>query len=300
MKKITLTLVFSLLTSASISYAKIKILVWDEQQPVEKNVYENFPGNHIAQYLARNEAIEVKSAKQNDKDVGLSTEALHWADILIYWGHVRQSEIPAEKGQEISELVRSGKLAFMPMHSAHWSIPFMVCMQDKAAEDALSRLPKELATKAKVVFEGEIQWEKSGEFDRNVVRNRYVYSPDGVTVHVQRPNCVFPRCCGPGQPSQIRIIHKKHPICKDIPATFSLPVTEMYDEPFGIPEPDTLLFDETWQGGEYFRSGCLWNIGKGQVFYFRPGDQQYAIYTDKHILKLIENACFWMAKSVRK
>lgn len=88
-----------------------------------------------------------------------------------------------------------------------------------------------------------------------------------------------------------------HPICQGVPATFNLEMTEMYDEPFGVPEPDTVLFTEQWAGGEFFRSGCLWNLGKGRIFYFRPGDQQYAVYDNPHLLKIIENACLWLGEN---
>ncbi|MAT46961.1 MAG: trehalose utilization protein, partial [Verrucomicrobiaceae bacterium] len=251
---------------------KIRVLVWDEQQPVGKKVYENFPGNFIADHLRTNPRLEVITAKQDDPELGLSSEALAKTDVLIYWAHVRQREIPEAKGQEIADLVKAGKLAFVPLHSAHWSVPFMVCMQEKAAQDALAALPEKTRTTAKVVYEGRIQWKKAGEFDRNFGPWRYEFGPDGnVTTFVQRPNCVFPRCCGPGQPAEVRIIHRKHPICKGVPARFTLDATEMYDEPFGVPEPDTVLFTEDWKGGEFFRSGCLWQLGKGLVFYYRPG-----------------------------
>ncbi|MEC9056047.1 MAG: ThuA domain-containing protein, partial [Verrucomicrobiota bacterium] len=177
--------------------------------------------------------------------------------------------------------------------------PFMICMQEKAAQDALAALPEEKRAAAKVVYEGRIQWKKAGEFDRNFAPWRYEFGPDGnVTAFVQRPNCVFPRCCGPGQPAEVRIIHRKHPICQGVPPRFTLDVTEMYDEPFGVPEPDTVLFTENWKGGEFFRSGCLWQLGKGLVFYYRPGDQQYPVFANAHLLKLLENAAVWLGNQV--
>jgi hypothetical protein len=45
--------------------------------------------------------------------------------------------------------------------------------------------------------------------------------------------------------------------------------------------------------GEFFRSGCLWDIGKGYVCYLRPGDQDYPIYKDEHIRKILDNTCVW-------
>ena len=105
---------------------------------------------------------------------------------------------------------------------------------------------------------------------------------------------MFPRCCTPAQPSQIRIINKKHPITQGVTATFTIPETEMYDEPFHVPTPDEVILDETWKGGEYFRSGAIWSLGQGKVFYFRPGDQQYAVYKVKPVLKIVENAAVWL------
>ena len=61
-----------------------------------------------------------------------------------------------------------------------------------------------------------------------------------------------------------------------------------------MPTPDEVVLDETWKGGEYFRSGAIWSLGKGKVFYFRPGDQQYAVYKVKPVLKIIENAVVWL------
>ena len=45
---------------------------------------------------------------------------------------------------------------------------------------------------------------------------------------------------------------------------------------------------------QYFRSGAIWSLGQGKVFYFRPGDQQYAVYKIKPVLKIIENAAVWL------
>ena len=49
----------------------------------------------------------------------------------------------------------------------------------------------------------------------------------------------------------------------------------MYDEPFHVPEPDEVILEECWAAGEWFRSGMVWRLGKGRVFYFRPGHETY-------------------------
>ena len=74
----------------------------------------------------------------------------------------------------------------------------------------------------------------------------------------------------------------------------------MYDEPFHVPTPDEVILDETWKGGEYFRTGALWKLGQGTVFYFRPGDQQYAVYKVEPVLNILENAAIWLGAKANK
>ena len=278
----------------------LNILVWDEQQPVEPKIYPDFPGNTIADFLSRNPRLEVSSASIHDPEQGLSTSALEKADVLVYWGHVRHKEISEEKAYQIVNLVKQGRLAMVTLHSAHWSVPFMVAMQEKAAQDAVERLPVAMRSKATIRFEGERDWKKPAIDDRNDFRTDYTFDKAGnVEVLVERPHCVFLRCCTPKQPSLMRVINSEHPIAHGIPEKFEIPETEMYDERFGVPEPDELLLVETWKEGEYFRSGMLWNLGQGKVFYFRPGDQQYPVYEEQPVLKVIENACTWLGNLVR-
>ena len=68
---------------------------------------------------------------------------------------------------------------------------------------------------------------------------------------------------------------------------------EMYGEFFDIPAPDELIFLSTFSGGEVFRSGCCWRRGKGKVFYFSPGDQEYPIYHHPDIKRVLANAVLW-------
>ena len=68
----------------------------------------------------------------------------------------------------------------------------------------------------------------------------------------------------------------------------------MYDEPFHVPEPDAVVLEERWAGGEWFRSGSVWNVGQGKVFYFRPGHETFPVYKSALMLKVIENAVRWL------
>ena len=69
----------------------------------------------------------------------------------------------------------------------------------------------------------------------------------------------------------------------------------MYGEFFDIPEPDELVFVSGFSGGEVFRSGCCWRRGKGKVFYFSPGDQEYPVYHHPDIKRVLANAVQWAA-----
>ena len=91
------------------------------------------------------------------------------------------------------------------------------------------------------------------------------------------------------------VMRPNHPIAAGLPRQFDLPQTEMYDEPFQVPEPDVVIFQEVWDSGEQFRSGCLWRVGRGQVFYFRPGHETYPVYTQAETMKILDNAVRWLA-----
>ncbi len=112
---------------------------------------------------------------------------------------------------------------------------------------------------------------------------------------VHLPNCCFPGYRPDGKPSFLNTKLPDHPIAKGIPKSFQVAGTEMYNEPFHVPDPDQVVFEERWPTGEWFRSGAVWNIGRGKLFYFRPGHETYPVYKQKIPLQIIENAVRWMA-----
>ena len=86
-----------------------------------------------------------------------------------------------------------------------------------------------------------------------------------------------------------------HPIARGVPQPIVIDEQEMYGEYFDIPAPDELIFLSTFTGGEVFRSGCCWRRGKGKVFYFSPGDQEYPVYHHPDIRRVLANAVQWAA-----
>src|SRR5262245_28155972 len=128
----------------------IRVVVWDEQQPQQKEAYDNFLGNQLAAYLKSRPGLTVTSVRLDDPEQGLSARVLDNCDVLIWWGHVRQREIKPELGKEIVRRIRAGRLNLIALHSAHWSTPFVEAMWDRAEQDALTKLPEAERSSAKL------------------------------------------------------------------------------------------------------------------------------------------------------
>jgi len=94
-------------------------------------------------------------------------------------------------------------------------------------------------------------------------------------------------------------VNPAHPITQGIGDYFEIPQEEMYGEPFGIPEPDQLIFISWFTGGEVFRSGATWQRGNGRIFYFRPGHETYPTYHHEQVRRVIANAVRWARATVR-
>ena len=74
-----------LVTANLIAAADIRVVVWDEQQPRQKQAYENFLGNAIADHLKAQSGMKVRSVKQDDPNKGIGPDVLDHCDVLIWW-----------------------------------------------------------------------------------------------------------------------------------------------------------------------------------------------------------------------
>ena len=284
-----------LLLGGRVAGADIRVLVWDERQPRQKEAYSNWLGNEIAAHLRKVPGLKVTSSALDDPAQGLAE--LDRTDVLVWWGHVRQMEIEPPVAKDIVRRIREGRLQLIALHSAHWSRPFVEAMNERARQDALAGLPESERATA-VVKESEL-------FPRALIAPKYTdrvtpsvlyRKPTSGPVEVQLtlPNCCFPAYRGDGKPSQLRVLKPGHPIARGLPPTFELAATEMYDEPFHVPSPDEVVLEERWATGEWFRSGAVWKVGNGRVFYFRPGHETYPVFKDANALKVVENAVVWL------
>ncbi|HEY0552278.1 MAG TPA: ThuA domain-containing protein [Verrucomicrobiae bacterium] len=268
----------------------IRVLVWDEQQPAQKKAYTNFLGNQIATYLRGLPELKVSSVAITDPEQGLTDDAINHADVLVWWGHARHAEVNDAKAKLIVERIKDGKLSLIALHSAHWSKPFVFAMEERTRTDALKQIPAGMKT--------EFVPAPKGAPKTNALltpRLEMTNAPDGSKLaRVVLPMCVFPAWRADGASSHVTTLLPAHPIARGIPARFDIAQTEMYSEPFHVPAPDLVIFREDWDKGEWFRSGCVWNVGAGKVFYFRPGHEVYAVFTEENPLKIIGNAVQWL------
>ena len=276
----------------------VRVVVWDEQQPEQKRAYDNFLGNAIADHLKARPGFSVRSVKLDDPGQGLTDEILDDCDVLVWWGHVRNRDVSPATGKRIVERIKAGRLSLVALHSAHWAAPFVQAMWERATQDALAAVPE--AERANVtvryVYPKLYAVPKRGDpLTPSVSRSKGAGGKEELVIKL--PNCVFPAYRADGRPSHVTTLLPDHPIAKGLPKQWDIPRTEMYDEPFHVPAPDEVIFEEKWDKGERFRSGCVWRVGKGKVFYFRPGHETYPVYRQETPLRVIENACRWLGES---
>ena len=274
----------------------IRVVVWDERQPKQKQAYENFLGNRIAEHLRTQPGFSVTSVALDDPEQGLSEKVLGACDVLIWWGHARQAEVTPEAGRRIVARVLAGDLALIALHSAHWSTPFVEAMNERTRRDAVRTYRDADPTKVEVRYSPPPQRYTVPKRDARLTPYAGVRKfPDGRReVEVHLPYCCFPAYRADGKPSTVRVLKPDHPIAQGVPRRFEVPQTEMYDEPFHVPEPDEVILEECWATGEWFRSGMAWRLGKGRVFYFRPGHETYPVYKEPVPLRVLTNAVCWL------
>lgn len=273
---------------------RLRVLVWDERQPAQKQAYSRGLGARLASHLRANQGWDVSEALLDDPGQGLGR--LDEMDVVVWWGHVRHAEIEKSTALGIVERVRSGRLGLVALHSAHWSRPFVEAMAAIAKERALAALGEDERARA-VVTETELlprPFMAPSYQERRSPSVLYKRPPSGpVEVRLVRPNCCFPAYRGDGKPSEVWVKLPAHPVARGLPARFTIPQTEMYDEPFHVPDPDEVVLEEHWAAGEWFRSGSAWRLGRGRIFYFRPGHETFPVFENEWTLKVVENAVRW-------
>src|SRR6185369_5679653 len=264
-----------------------RVLVWDEQNKGQK-AYTNFIAAQIAGYLKNekiNPLLTVHSAGLNDTNLGLSDDVLTNCNVLIWWSHVRNKLVPDEKIKEIIDRVKEGKMSLIILHSALTSKVFIEAMNERTREDAARTLPAGTKTEFILPLAYKDPLETDPITPRIEMRTNW---PDRTPLAlVYLPICEITHWRETGESVTIKTLLTNHPIAAGMPASFQIPQSEVYSEPFHVPKPDEIVFQEETSKGEIFRAGMVWNVGKGKVFYFSPGHESYPIYFQQEPLKII-------------
>ena len=275
----------------------VRVLVWDERQSEQKKGYgDAFLGDTIAAHLKTQPGLEVESTHMGAEEMGLAEAVLEKTDVIIWWSHRKNPDIPDELARRVMRRVLEGEMGLIALHSAHWAKPFVFLMQARAKADALAQIPaeKRAGLKLEMVNQnpiGRMVRPESPPTPKLSVKEDGSYS-------LFLPGCIFPAWRADGAPSHVTTLLPDHPIAAGLPKAWDIPQTEMYGEPFHVPAPDAVVFEERWDKGEHFRSGCVWKVGQGRVFYFRPGHETFSIFKQAEPLRVLVNAVRWLgAKS---
>jgi len=271
----------------------VRVLVWDERQPEQREAYgESFLGDVIAAHLGNLPGITARTSGPDDPEQGLGEDHLADADVIVWWGHRRHHEVSDERAETVAQRVLAGRLGFIALHSAHWCKPFVRLMQERAKADAAAAHPEATAWEYTNLHPIGVAWPMPEQLTPHA-------SPaaDPGRWRLVLPQCVFPTWRKDGAPGHLTTLLPDHPIARGLPRHWDIPQTEMYAEPFHVPPPDDVVFEERWDQGEWFRSGCVWNVGRGRLFYFRPGHETYPIFRQAEPLRVLENAVRWIGGS---
>ena len=95
-----------------------------------------------------------------------------------------------------------------------------------------------------------------------------------------------------GQPEEIWVVLPGHPVAKGL-RDFTIPRTEIYTEPFKVPQPEAVILEGTWKSGHRSREVLLWTVGKGRVAYLRFGHEGYPIFFMPPVQQLMQNLTQW-------
>lgn len=93
-----------------------------------------------------------------------------------------------------------------------------------------------------------------------------------------------------GEQERLWCVDVNHPINDGLGEYVDLIHEEMYGEPFDIPTPDELIYLGWFKGGEVLRAGFVVKRGRGKMFYLNCGHEEYPIYKNDNIRKIIINA----------
>lgn len=98
-----------------------------------------------------------------------------------------------------------------------------------------------------------------------------------------------------GESHRILVSAPGHPIAQGI-TDFTIPEDERFLGTFAVPPPYTVVFDGIYEkDGMRAAQAIAWDIGKGRLFYFRPGHESFPVYFQPEVRRVLRNAVLWAA-----
>jgi trehalose utilization protein len=127
-----LLLVVPILSAASpLDGRKIRVLVWSERtEPAA--IYPEGINGAVATFLQKDPTLQVKTADITEPDLGVSDANLDETDVLIWFGHLKHSEVPEPVIKRIVMHVREKGMGYLPLHSSHFALPFKALLNEIA------------------------------------------------------------------------------------------------------------------------------------------------------------------------
>ena len=188
--------------------------------------------------------------------------------------------------------------------------------QDKAIEATTATLqePEHGLTKARLAETDVLVWWGHAAHDKvddaivERIQQRVWEGMGLIVLHSGHYAKIFRRLMGTpcslkwreaGERERIWVINRSHRIAEGLGECVELPNTEMYGEPFAVPEPLETVFVSWFEGGEVFRSGLTYQRGAGRIFYFGPGHETYPIYHHADVRTILRNAVNWAHNPAR-
>jgi len=182
--------------------------------------------------------------------------------------------------------------------------------QDKAIEATTATLqePEHGLTKARLAETDVLVWWGHAAHDKvddaivERIQQRVWEGMGLIVLHSGHYSKIFRRLMGTpcslkwreaGERERIWVINPGHRIAQGLGEFIEIETTEMYGEPFAVPEPMETVFVTWYEGGEVFRSGLTWQRGAGRIFYFSPGHETYPIYHQAEVHQVLRNAVHW-------
>ena len=153
-----------------------------------------------------------------------------------------------------------------------------------------------------LIWWGHLRHDKVPDAVADRVHQEILRGMGFICLHSGHESKVFQRLVGTtanvywredGDYARLWVVDPTHPITKGIDRFVYVEEEETYCEPFGIPQPDELLFITAYEGGEVFRSGFTLYRQNGRIFYFQPGHETYPVYYNPQVQQVIRNAVYW-------